>query len=384
MRGVAIALVLCWSIVAPSPAVAFVPRAGSVVVVSEPIQDDVYISGGTVQSGASVDGDMAIVGGTVTVTGPVTGSVLAAGGTLTFGGTIGRNLRAAGGTVNITSRIASDAVVAGGTIDIAHNAEIGRDLVLTAGTMQVSGMVQRNAFMSGRRVFISGTILGNTDVRASSLVLLPTASLRGRLRYTADAAADIQPGAQVIGGVARLSSPATQRAASSFQRPYLRLVVGVLETLWLLTLGLVAVALAPRRLASVAGQIRRQFAMSLLVGLVLLVVVPVAAIFLLATVVGIPLSVVTMLLYVSTLYPGMIFTAAWLGESITGGWQRKATRATSPYLIVTAGVLVLVILFALPWLGWIFRFLAMLVGFGAFWATLWNARHQSPAPAAQT
>jgi hypothetical protein len=120
------------------------------------------------------------------------------------------------------------------------------------------------------------------------------------------------------------------------------------------------------------------------VGLLLLIVVPVAAIFLLATIVGIPLSVVTMLLYVSTLYPGMIFTAAWLGESITGGWQRRATQVTSPYLIITAGVLVLVILFALPWLGWIFRSLAMLVGFGAFWATLWNARHQTPAPAAQT
>jgi len=355
-----------------------------VVVVSEPIQDDIYISGGTVQSGASVDGDMVVVGGTVTLTGPITGSVLAAGGTLTFGGAIGRNLRAAGGTLNITNRIASDAVVAGGTIDIAHNAEIGRDLVLTAGTMQVSGMVQRNAFLSGGRVFLSGTILGDTDVRANSLVLLPTARLHGRLRYTADTAAEIQPGAQVIGEVARLSSAATQRAASSFRRPYLRLVVGVLETLWLLTLGLVAVALAPRRVASVAEQIRRQFALSLLVGLVLLVVVPVAAIFLLATVVGIPLSVVTMLLYVSTLYPGMIFTAAWLGDSITSGWQRKATQSTSPYLIITAGVLVLVILFALPWLGWIFRSLAMLVGFGAFWATLWNARYQTPAPAAQT
>lgn len=80
MRRAFLALAVLGWLAAPSPALAFVPRTGNVVVVSEPLQDDVYISGGTVQVASAVDGDVVVAGGTVTLTGPVTGSILAAGG----------------------------------------------------------------------------------------------------------------------------------------------------------------------------------------------------------------------------------------------------------------------------------------------------------------
>lgn len=379
MRRIVALLVLCWSIGAPTQALAFVPRAGNMVIVSDPVRDDLYISGGTVQSIAPVDGDLAVVGGTVTVTGAVTGSVLAAGGTLTFGGAVGRTLRAAGGSLTITGRVASDAVVAGGNIEIGPNAEIGRDLVVAAGTMQVSGAVHRNALLSGGQVILSGTIQGDTEVRANGLIVLPTARLQGRLRYTAETPAEIHPGAQVVGGIERLPARVAQPRTDAFKSPYLRLFLGVLEALWLLALGLVAIALVPHRVRIVAEQIRTQFGISLLVGFILLVTVPVGAVLLFATIIGIPLSAIAMLLYFATLCPAMIFSAVWLGELVTTGWFRRPSASTSLYLALMIGVLILVILFALPWLGWIFRVLAVLVGFGAFWASVWNTRNRPPS-----
>jgi len=51
------------------PVMAFVPRSGSTVVVSQAIHDDLYLAGGTVMTTAAVDGDVVAAGGTVDLTG---------------------------------------------------------------------------------------------------------------------------------------------------------------------------------------------------------------------------------------------------------------------------------------------------------------------------
>ena len=47
------------------PAMAFTPRTGQAVVVSEALHDDLYLAGGTVTATAAVDGDVVAAGGTV-------------------------------------------------------------------------------------------------------------------------------------------------------------------------------------------------------------------------------------------------------------------------------------------------------------------------------
>ncbi len=374
MKCIVLVLMVVWCLATPSPALAFVPRAGNVIVVSEPIQDDVYISGGTVGVVGAIDGDLAAVGGTVTLAGPVTGSILVAGGTLMIEGSIGRTLRAAGGTLRVASRISGDAVLAGGTIEVAQTAEVGRDLVAAGGTVVLWGSVKRNALLSGGRILIRGTIRGDADVRGSQVVIEKDARIEGKLRYTADAEAEIQPGAQVSGGVERLLPPLSRRPAWAINLWPFAIAGHVLEVLWLLAFGLVAMALTPRGVLRVAERTRTQFGLSLLTGFVLLVVVPVSVGLLVVTLLGIPLGAVALFLYLATLYPGLIFTAVALGEWIIRGWQRGPARTASPHLVVTVGTLGLAVLFAIPWVGWVIRFLAVLAGFGAFWATVWTTR----------
>ena len=156
----------------------------------------------------------------------------------------------------------------------------------------------------------------------------------------------------------------------------LGLPLGLIVLLWLLGIGFVALAITPRGVAHVAERIRRQFGISLLTGFILLVVVPVAAILVALTIVGIPLSIVVGLLYLATLYPGQIFPALWLGNLIL----RPLWRAAPPaYLAMTIGVILFAAVVAIPFAGWLIRLVAMLVGFGALWAALWAARVPRPA-----
>lgn len=352
---------LCLTTLA-APAHAFESRAGGTVVVGDPVQDDLYVTGGTVEVTAAVDGDLTAAGGTLSLSGPISGGVLAAGGTVRIGGTAGRAVRAAAGQLTIDGRMASDVVIAGGSVLISQGTQIGRDLVAGGGSIDLSGSIGRNALLSGGDVTIGGTVPGNVQVQAGRLVVLSSARIAGSLRHNADARVDIQPGAQISGGV--------QPIAAMRRRGPMGSGLGgrVIELLWLLVAGFVLLALAPRAVSRVSERVGSQFWHSLLVGFILLIVIPAVAIILLVTVVGIPLALVAVALYLVTLYLGQIAVARWAGQRIF----RRATA--SPYLSYTIGAIVVIVLFALPFLGWIARLIAVLVGFGALWAVAWALR----------
>lgn len=374
--GLIVVLVLSLSI----PAMAFVPRAGSTVVVAEPVRDDLYVTGGTVEVSGEVDGDVVAAGGTVTLAGPVTGGVLAAGGNVSIRGSVGRSVRAAAGSLILGGPVGTDAVLAGGSVTVARGSEIGRDLVAAGGGLQVSGTVRRNAWLTGGTITVAGMIEGNVEAHADRVVLLPTARITGTLRYSADQPIEMQSGAQVAGQVTRIDRPSRSWVMlDPSARLGLRFAGRILEALWLLALGLILVAITPRGVRAVAERMRAQFGLSLLTGFILVVVVPVAAILLLITIVGIPLALVLVLLYVATLYPGQVFVSAWLGDALSRRLGRG--QGISPYLGVTVGVIVLVILVGLPFVGWIFRLLALCLGFGALWAAIWRARARRPQTA---
>jgi cytoskeletal protein CcmA (bactofilin family) len=379
--SVTLGLVLALVSIPALPAAAFVPRAGNTVVVADAVADDLYVAAGTINVTGDVDGDVTAVGGTITLTGPVTGGILAAGGTVGIRGSVGRNVRAAAGTLVLGGAVGTDAVLAGGSIGIERASQIGRDLVVAGGEVQLSGTVRRNARITGGAITIGGTVDGDLEAHGDRIVLLPTARIAGTLTYSADRPIEIQSGAQVAGQVTRVDRPERYRTMlNPAARLRLRFAGRILEALWLLVLGLVLVAITPRGVQTIADRMRARFGLSLLAGFVLIVVVPVASVLLLITIVGIPLALALMLLYVATLYPAMIFVSAWLGDALGRGLRRD--RRISPYAGVIIGTIILVILVGLPFVGWIFRFIALCVGFGALWAAIWSARTRSQPAAA--
>lgn len=323
---------------------------------------------------APIDGDVVAAGGTVELDGQITGGVLAAGGMLKIGGSVGRSVRGAAGTLSLSSRVGDDAVLVGGAVTLDRAAQIGRDLVVRGGAVTVLGTVGRRARIAGSNVVIGGTVEGDTEILADRIVLSPTARLGGTLRYAAEQPVEIQPGAQVAGGTERIP-------ASSLARPAVRLPLGprfwlarhVAEAVALLVLGVVAFRVAPLGASAVTREIEQRFWRTLLAGFVLVVAVPAAAGLALVTIVGIPLSVVAMLLYLATLYPAQVFVAAWLGTQIMKRARRGEGGLVSALWSVVIGTVALALLLAVPYGGWAVRLWAVFLGFGALWVTVWKA-----------
>ena len=99
-------------------------------------------------------------------------------------------------------------------------------------------------------------------------------------------------------------------------------------------------------------------------GLVTLIVVPVLAVILLFTYVGIPLSLISIALYVIAIYLSTLFAAYLLGYKL---WQKFFNKDLNILLVGVLGLIVLFVLELIPGITVIISILKLMIGLGVIW-----------------
>ena len=346
---------------------------GDVNVASgEVVNNDLYLSGGTLNIDGTVNGDLLAVGGTINLNGTVDGAVMVAGGTVNINGKVTHGVRAAGGTVNVNGAVGGDLVVAGGTVVISGKAIIGRDLIFAAGNTSAAGPVEGNVRGIASELVLSNRVKGNVEVTAESLTLSPSANLQGNLIYISQNDAVVQAGARIAGTTHHNFPPPRHTGPLSDAGGR------ILSLLMALAAGLIATMIVPRRLEASADLIRSGPWVSLGWGAIILVGVPIAAIIVLATVVGLPLALIGMGFWGMTLYLSQLPSGLIIGRSIFRQVGKRKTK-TLLFAALASGLLILEILKAIPVLGFIVTLAAILFGMGAI---VISARRQAVTLAA--
>jgi hypothetical protein len=149
-----------------------------------------------------------------------------------------------------------------------------------------------------------------------------------------------------------------------------------------LSVAVLFLAIAPRFAQKVSDTIAERPWVSLGLGLVLVITVPFTCLLVLATVVGIPLSMIVGLLYGIALYVSPMFVGLLVGQLVLQRTTRETERP-SPYLSVALGLFLLYLVLMLPFLGWFVYVLSMVTGLGALAWTAWQWRgssSSSPSP----
>ena len=176
------------------------------------IADDLYVSANEVYINGTVDGDLIATASYVEINGTVTGDVLLAAIGAKISGEVGQTVRMAAGGVEITGRIGRDLALftsGGAGFDIPLNvanqqvvqgltlhpeAEIGGDVLLSAGTAALRGTIGGNLVGTATVLTLAGQIGGDTAVETTLFTLDPTARIAGTLGYTAPQAIPIDEG----------------------------------------------------------------------------------------------------------------------------------------------------------------------------------------------
>ncbi len=279
------------------------------------------------------------------------------------------------------ARVNRDVVSFGGNVVIEDGARVGRDVVAFGGVVQISGEVSRNVTSFGGPVTLDSTAQVGREV----------ISFGGPVRQ--------EPGAQVRGRVVQ-----SQRFSFSglriinwtdFWNPFTfgggtfgiltAIISGFLRSLIaaiaLAALGALTVIFLPSQTHQVSQVAETSPAPSLGVGCLTLLAAPTLITLLVILVCTIPVAVVLVFALAIAWLFGLIALGQLVGERLLQAFKAKEIL---PVVAVIIGVLVLTLLGAVPFIGWIITLAVALLGIGAVVLTRFGTRPYplTPAPVA--
>ena len=361
VRKISIALILAGAFAgAPAAAGAQGAEAGPVVTVprGEVREGDLYATGEAIRVDGRLAGDLVAAAQRVLVRGAVDGDLFAAGRTVDLHGPVGDSTRVAAEQITVDAVIDGDLLVAGNRLQLLDGAVIRGGLMTASGNIDLAGIVEENFRAAGGEVIVSGTVRGDAYIIADRLELAPGARIDGDLSYRTRVPISAEEAGRV-GGTVRRSAPTDEDSGGGW-------FGSILFWGWqagaALLAGLLAVALCRRVVLQFVAAIAEQTTLGALLGFGAFLIVPVAAVVVMVTVVGLPVGLIAMLLFGMALYVAKLPIAAWAGRRLLALAGRPDA---SPYAAMAAGVLTLYLLFATPWVGWLFWLAATWLGLGA-------------------
>jgi cytoskeletal protein CcmA (bactofilin family) len=388
------------------------------------IEDDVYVTANEVVVDGIIRGDLIAFGGSIAVDGTVEGDLIGAAQAVEIGGTVEDDVRIAGQTLLVDegAEVEDDVIAAGFSLENVPDSAVGGTVMYAGYQALLQGTVGEDVNAAANGLELGGEVGANVDAEVdgedggpppflfapqadlptvdSGLTLTDSATVGGNLTYESSTEAQIAPQAQIEGEVVGEERPAEaeedaytfadavfdnlrsfialllvgliliwiapnwirRRAGTVLDRPLASLGWGVLGLVAFLALG-VAILLATLVLAVILGLLT-------LGGLVALIVV-----------LGLLAEVLLVLAFwIFTIYLAQIVVSFLAGlllvETVRPG------RGSGRVLPLVVGLILYVMLRAVPVLGPLVGLAVVLLGLGALldwiWAKLRRRRATPP------
>ena len=372
--------------------------------------DDIYLAGETITIDGTIRGDAVVAGRRIAINGTVEGDVIAAGQTIAFNGKVGDDLRLAAEVLQIgeNARVSDDAIAAGFSLETQGNSSIGGNLHFFGAQALLTGRIAQNLKGAMGALELGGTVERDVEVIVGQdkinppafgrepsltipdispgLTLTDSATIGGKLSYQSPREATMAEGAQVAGPIEYVRIEViTQPTPTEMALAQLRRLIALILIAWLWFKFL------PNWMPTLATMIQNRPWSSLGWGIVTVFVVGFSAIaifiglfilvFLLALTLSnliFPVLSLGLLAYFTLLIGLFIFISyvSPIAVSFLGGrWLvQKITPHQSPKTFISSivGLVILVILNAIPVLGGLLDLLIALLGLGALW--LWGKK----------
>lgn len=233
---------------------------------------------------------------------------------------------------------------------------------VTDALIVVNGTATVNGFVTGDIVVAEGNLIVNDGATANNITLFRSEMTRGE-------------GATITGDVTEESS----YTGFTWGMTIFSVVFWIGTTIAVLLAGLAVMALFGRQMDAAVQTINARPLESVVAGLVTWVLLPIVAILTFITIIGIPVGLGLLFVVIPLLaLMGYMVAAYWLGARVVTMTNIRAGR----YLSLGIGLVLLVLVGAIPWFGGVVTFFATLFGTGALIYLLYARRRgEEAAPA---
>lgn len=284
-----------------------------------------------------------------------------------------RDVIALAGELKVAGDVQDDLVAAARRLRIAKVASIGGDARLAARKIELAGRIGGNVRAVTRQITISGTIDGKADLLAEQIVIAPGARIAGDLIYRSGNRPEIAEGASIGGTVQEIKTgfPTMQKIGRTLLAIGLALLLA--WALGILVLGAVVQLIVPGLMEATADRLRQRPWAMLGRGVALLLLLPAVAGLLFATVIGIPVGILFLLVLFLLWWLGLVAVAYSIGLWMRGRLGRPTAPSMSARILWTlAGLVVVGVVSLVPFVGIVVALLALAAGIGAVAAQTWG------------
>lgn len=308
----------------------------------------------------NVFGSSVVAGNSVDISGNVDGILVGAGNALNDKGT-SEYAVLAGNTIDVAGSHQKDVLIAGNSITVRNNAKFGRDLFVFGSMVDLSGTVTRNVTIYADIVNVDeANINGNVKIYANAITVGDEVTIKGSLSYTSD---NLQ-----VSKVAQIGSLEKIQIEDNYS--YFNELSNKIISYVSLLLVFAVLALTIPKVFEKTKKCEFSFMKILTLsgdGLLLLVLVPIAIVLLLTIVIGAPLALIILALYLIMLYLSNAFAGYYLGKYI---WTKFIKKEDNILLEALIGITILFILYLIPFVGVITSMLSFLAGLGLIVLTI--------------
>jgi len=347
--------------------------------------NDVEVVAGDFNVTGNVDGDIEAIAGDIDIDANVTGDVELVGGDINIAGTIDGHLEVGGGDVDIDASVGGSIEAVGGHVSFGGHAQSSVEMAGGHVEVEVDAVIDGHTELAAEEVVIAGTINGDVEVMAAHLIIRDTAVVNGLISLKGPNEAEIADGAQLAHGVDYtfmefefgLKHILEELDIDMDVDNPLGIIILILGFVGLaffasaFVLGVVAILVSPKGVTRVTQAFRRRPAVSGLLGLIVLAMLPITlgmvTGILAITVIGLPLAGLLWIAYGPMHYLAFTLGVIAFGDLMfnRNGKTGRLGVGTRILSLFVAAVILSALAF-IPPLGIFIGFLVLCVGLGAW------------------
>ena len=322
-------------------------------------------AGDKVEIDGIVNGDVIVLASKFTLKGTVNGSIYVMAEEAVIDGVVSGNVHLAAGDVAYNGQAYSLYSAASSFVS-GTSAKLTGTLAVAAASVETAGQVDQSAYVAASVVRYDAATAGSVKIAAPEIEVGSNAVIGGDLSYSQSAQLRITNDKNIAGSIEKFAAP--QFEQMNWSSKLAEVTFGVLSRF---IIGMMALWLLPATMVATANQLKSKPGRSLLFGFGVAFGAPFVIVALLLTIVGAPLGLIAVGVYILLLMTGGIIPSLLLGRQLLGSKARAlSARANAAPLLI--GLMIVGLLSALPVVGGLVAFVTTLAGSGALVARNWQ------------
>lgn len=325
----------------------------------ERVDSNLYVAGQQLTIIGNVSGDVWGGGGNVFVSNVIDGDAALIGGTINMVSTVSADVRLVGATIVVSGKIGGDLAAIGNNIRVIENTTVGGDALLAGNTIVFLAPVSGNVRISGANVSINSVINGNVRIIADKLHVGPNAVIKGSLSYKSVREAVIDKEAKIFGEThfEKVTTTGPDSGFLSFVWSSLFWV----KFIALFVSSMILFSIGKKSMTLLARRVRWNPWQNLFAGFLFLIGVPISAVLLVITIIGLPLSGAVIGLGIIFSIVSIAFMPILVGTFIKILLKKGDSASWKAILL---GSLIVLLLGLLPYVGFVVRAALFLASLG--------------------